>query len=61
MEVFLLRFKTALHAVYESEAKTAGPEETEQAEILLEERLKAITLFRPMAATIPSLDRKSVV
>lgn len=56
IEVFLLRFKTALHAVYEAEAKAAGTEEEEQAETLLEDRLKAITLFRPLEASIPSLE-----
>ncbi|MFA6109021.1 MAG: hypothetical protein WDA75_09630 [Candidatus Latescibacterota bacterium] len=61
IEVFLLRFKTALHAVYEAEAKAAGAEEQEQAETLLEDRLRAITLFRPLVAAIPSLEEAQAV
>lgn len=59
MEDFLIRFKTALHAIYEAEAEAALEEAvgTEEAiETLLDERLKAISRFNPIESTIPSIE-----
>ncbi|MEW6754560.1 MAG: hypothetical protein AB1505_26790, partial [Candidatus Latescibacterota bacterium] len=55
---FLVRFKTALHAIYESEAAAAqeDPEHPGKAQEQLEDRLRAITLFRPLDATVPSME-----
>ena len=64
-DIFLLRFKTALHAVYEAEAKNLEDPDDQQAadreEDLLEERLKAITLFKPLQATIPSIEEAQTI
>jgi len=68
LEVYLVKFKNALHAIYEREteleSELAGEEDetrVEQAEALLDERLKAIGLFRPLQATIPSIEEAQAI
>ena len=64
-DIFLLRFKTALRIVYEAEAKVDkdqdNPHVVEQAVERLEKRLKVITLFKPLQATIPSIEEAQTV
>ena len=68
LEVYLVKFKNALHAIYEREteleSELAGEEDetrVEEAEALLDERLKAIGLFRPLQATIPSIEEAQAI
>jgi hypothetical protein len=64
MDAFLIKFKTSLHQVYEIESEVECDQEEdeeriEDIEVLLDERLKAITLFKPLQATIPSVEEAS--
>lgn len=68
LEVYLVKFKNAPHAIYERktelESELAGEEDetrVEQAEALLDERLKAIGLFRPLQATNPSIEEDQAI
>ncbi len=68
LEVYLVKFKNALHAIYEREteleSELVGEEDetrVEQAEALLDERLKAIGLFRPLQATAPSIEEAQAI
>ena len=57
VEVFLLKFKTALHSIYEFESGIGDdPDEEEGEDQLLEARLKATAVFDPLHASIPSME-----
>ncbi len=66
LDSFLVKFKTSLHKMYEYETEVVSAiEEDEDSidriEALLDERLKAIVLFKPMQATIPSVEEAQVL
>ncbi|MGY8826352.1 MAG: hypothetical protein ACKVJG_20885 [Candidatus Latescibacterota bacterium] len=66
MDAFLIKFKTSLHQIYEIESEVEcdleeDEERIENIEVLLDERLKAITLFKPLQATIPSVEEAQVI
>ena len=57
VEVFLLKFKTALHSIYEFESGIIDDPDEERGEgQLLEARLKATATFDPLHASIPSME-----
>ena len=60
-DTFLLRFKTALRIVYEAEAKVDKDQADPQVVDRLETRLKVIRLFKPLQATIPSIEETQTV
>ena len=51
---FLLKFKTAMHAIYEEEAESedAPPNSAD----LLDKRLRTIAAFNPMGAVVPAME-----
>ena len=68
IDVSLLKFKTALHAIYEAEAgaptsadngeegEEASDEDEDGGDEALQERLKVAAVFDPMRAAIPSME-----
>ena len=57
IESFLLKFKTALHSVYEAEPTPSGDlGEGEEEDEILASRLKAVAAFDPTKAAIPSME-----
>jgi hypothetical protein len=57
VEVFLLKFKTALHSIYEVESGVADDaDEISGEDPLLAVRLKATAVFDPLHASIPSME-----
>lgn len=57
VEIFLLKFKTALHSIYEFEAGvTDDDEEFPEEDKVLKGRLKATAVFDPLHASIPSME-----
>ena len=68
LEVYLARFKNALHAIYETEAEVESEGGKEEDEALSEKnaaqlaaRLKAIALFKPLQAIIPSDEEAALI
>ena len=68
LEVYLARFKNALHAIYGTEAKVESEGGEEEDEALTEKnaaqlaaRLKAIALFKPLQAMIPSDEEAALI
>ena len=59
---FLTRFKNALQEIYEAEAAAGDEDEVdESASALLDHRAKAVGLFRPMGANIPSMEEAQAI
>ncbi len=57
VEIFLLKFKTALHSIYEFESGvTDDAEEIPEEDQVLEARLKTTAAFDPLHASIPSME-----
>ncbi len=60
IETVLLKFKTAIHALYEAEDFAGGSADEESdetsADSPLDKRLKVIAAFNPLRATIPSME-----
>ena len=68
LEVYLARFKNALHAIYGTEAEVESEGGEEEDEVLTEKnaaqlaaRLKAIALFKPLQAMIPSDEEAALI
>ena len=57
VDIFLLKFKTALHSIYEVESgATDDADEVPDEDPVLEARLKATAVFDPLHASIPSME-----